>query len=689
MSVTNYERGRFIRCINKLQFMGFSEEEAKLLCAEKLFSDTETFEDVSSFINVIRKYVEDEEYAWDKCIREQTKKYGSEERAKKICGAIKAKYGDTDGKQHLKEIINKLDAEASDECVSRKISIISDEHPEWSHDQVVAVAYAWCRKYGNISDSEIEDARTKIQKTGELGTIVNISLRKFVNTIKAIKTKKSMKVGHMGILPFRTFLPMKSLNKLQTKLEKLLTAEQKFLTQEQLLQRSRYMGLMKKDSEPTIGDLLDEFCNAMIEEYPEIKKDEMVQALYEKLHKKRDSYYINSTTELKKINDQLNNIIKAPVILAREMVQQYKGGTERHFKPYDELIKALNGLEKLPIVVEHQNEISERTIVGYVKELKNDDEKRAIKGMAYLTEGKLPQSVKDQIDKNVVVPVSIGFFSKLGNGGEWNGQEYDFTQEDIILDHLAICIDTVARCPTGYCGINLDSLQEDESHTFTFKKKDDYYINICKLIDSQKTKKDNNSKLKEKNIMQEDSEFVPKDLKAFMHWIRRFTKGDATPEAKNELKNRILSAFKDSDIKMENIEELKDSITQKDSEIQKLKDSLDKNSKKLDSALDIIKKLQEEKRQELLKKIEDFAGDKFEDGELDEKEISELEIIYDSISRFAPSNDKSNVLPVEGKEDKKKMEDSLKGRRFDPRKLHEDVNKEFNLERFGIRKEEE
>jgi ppGpp synthetase/RelA/SpoT-type nucleotidyltranferase len=35
---------------------------------------------------------------------------------------------------------------SSDSCVSRKISILADEHPDWDQDQVIAVAYAYCKK---------------------------------------------------------------------------------------------------------------------------------------------------------------------------------------------------------------------------------------------------------------------------------------------------------------------------------------------------------------------------------------------------------------------------------------------------------------------------------------------------------------------------------------------------------------
>ncbi len=35
---------------------------------------------------------------------------------------------------------------STDSCVSRKISILADEHPDWENDQTIAVAYSYCKK---------------------------------------------------------------------------------------------------------------------------------------------------------------------------------------------------------------------------------------------------------------------------------------------------------------------------------------------------------------------------------------------------------------------------------------------------------------------------------------------------------------------------------------------------------------
>lgn len=44
----------------------------------------------------------------------------------------------------------------ADSCVSRKIKIISDEHPSMPHDQVIAVAYSYCREKGGSSDGYLD-----------------------------------------------------------------------------------------------------------------------------------------------------------------------------------------------------------------------------------------------------------------------------------------------------------------------------------------------------------------------------------------------------------------------------------------------------------------------------------------------------------------------------------------------------
>lgn len=50
----------------------------------------------------------------------------------------------------LQQQRNTPNRENANECVSRKIKIISKEHPDWKHDKVVAVAYSYCEKHNTL-----------------------------------------------------------------------------------------------------------------------------------------------------------------------------------------------------------------------------------------------------------------------------------------------------------------------------------------------------------------------------------------------------------------------------------------------------------------------------------------------------------------------------------------------------------
>jgi hypothetical protein len=45
--------------------------------------------------------------------------------------------------------------------------------------------------------------------------------------------------------------------------------------------------------------------------------------------------------------------------------------------------------------------------------------------------------------------------------GEFGGQKYDYVQRNICIDHLAAPIEQ-GRCPSPYCGINVDAADDDK-----------------------------------------------------------------------------------------------------------------------------------------------------------------------------------------------------------------------------------
>lgn len=56
----------------------------------------------------------------------------------------------------------------SDSCVANKIKILADEHSDWDHEQVIAVAYSYCReKEGAIEKMVIVDLAPDILRTKE------------------------------------------------------------------------------------------------------------------------------------------------------------------------------------------------------------------------------------------------------------------------------------------------------------------------------------------------------------------------------------------------------------------------------------------------------------------------------------------------------------------------------------------
>lgn len=628
--MTNMQRGVHANCINRLLFMGFDRIRAEVICASQFFSQNKDEMNID-FV---------------------------------------------DAEINLNEIIQSY----------------KEKHSDWLHDDIIAASVSNERQL--IKEDAIKSV-AEAKGIIEVERVANISLSKFVTLVKNIKSKKGMKVGGMGVLPFKTGLPMKNLNRLQTKLEKLFTEEQKWLTMEELLKRNRYMTVMKKgDSEPkedSLGDIIFDYIESVIKANTGISPEWILKEIVDEIQVRRDSYWVSSPITITRVNDGLNNIIKCPVILAREMIKLYEGGKVKHFASFKELELAVEGLDKLPAVIEHQDEVDDVNRVGWIKELRADSELKGIRGVAYLVESKLPVEVRKALSSGIPFPVSIGFFCRLGDAGVWNGKEYDASQEGIILHHLAICVASTARCPTGYCGLNLDSIDGINDSKVTILNKGDYFINICKLLSLQETNKQTISKTNEEIEMQDSFKFniepnpsgtiagnEPKDLEAFLTKLRKFMAGQPLEEAKVTMA-RMLSAFKDSIQSDETMEQkeidklVADAVESKNAELAKLLEDSEKDKKELEE-------LKEKERLRLVDSVKSFT-DKYSEDELKEMSLEKLEIVEDATIRFQPSYDKPDAtLPVKGKEAQEKMKkDSGRYRRKDPRELYEDINKDFDL----------
>lgn len=96
----------------------------------------------------------DADFPWDECMRKMKKRYGSTERAKKICGSIKSKYGDAFDKirEDFRDILRD-----SSTCVSEKIRYLYHEYrkkgKKIDRDQIIAHAHAYCGESRASKDS--------------------------------------------------------------------------------------------------------------------------------------------------------------------------------------------------------------------------------------------------------------------------------------------------------------------------------------------------------------------------------------------------------------------------------------------------------------------------------------------------------------------------------------------------------
>lgn len=479
--------------------------------------------------------------------------------------------------------------------------------------------------------------------------------------------------------------PPKSMNRLQVKMERLQTEEEKYKTSEELEKRATYARQVKKrDSDECVSRKI----SIISKEYPNWKKNKVIAVAYDWCRKhgnRADSHdmwaFVMDEAVITGANP-LNNVIRIPVTLAREMVQPYQNGKVKHFKPYEELKKAIDGVDSIPIIIEHHS-YTEDGIVGWVKQLYADDESRSIKGLAYITKSKIDDNLYNMLINGLKVSVSIGFWAMLGEGGIFNDEFYDAKQIEIEIDHLAIVINSIARCSVDDgCGMNVDSEVQSVTQN-TFKYKPEYYLIITdNYNDLEETESiyindengDSLGKETDANETQpkvtishviEDGENITvmsdeeykdsnfgyqthetsgtgEDLDAILTRLWKFIGGIASAEAKKEAMNRILKAFKsklntDSDLEMDE-NEFKDALENKDAEIEELK-------KKLNDSAEKMKAFEEKEKKRLIDSIKEFA--KYEDSELDEKCLDELEIIADAVSRFEPSKEKPKKLPKE------------------------------------------
>lgn len=164
-----------------------------------------------------------------------------------------------------------------------------------------------------------------------------------------------------------------------------------------------------------------------------------------------------------------------PAVIASEIVHQYEDGWA--YKPADEIermAKIASDIGTIPVkILEHPGPstnyllVKQHDVFGraenfhFVKNLKDSKTgrpmRRGVRADIRWFKNRVPEKVLTQIRNGSLRDVSIGFtFDHDYTRGKWNGDNYDYIQRNLFLNHLAAPIKK-GRCPGPVCGIGFDA----------------------------------------------------------------------------------------------------------------------------------------------------------------------------------------------------------------------------------------
>jgi hypothetical protein len=107
---------------------------------------------------------------------------------------------------------------------------------------------------------------------------------------------------------------------------------------------------------------------------------------------------------------------------------------------------------------------SSKDVIGTVSQKWNEEEER-VDGSFWFHEEKIPNEIRDRINRQKPLPISPGFVvDRIGEKGE---------QEGIVYTHLAVLDGENARCPLGECGMNIRMDSEEGPRLVRFDQRKD------------------------------------------------------------------------------------------------------------------------------------------------------------------------------------------------------------------------
>lgn len=160
-----------------------------------------------------------------------------------------------------------------------------------------------------------------------------------------------------------------------------------------------------------------------------------------------------------KVSENAEYLTVDPVTFIREGVYPYDDG--KAYKPGSELAAAVESSGDLRILWDHPQErvvTSHTQVKGFASGIhaEKDNHGVKIKGVMRFYKKTMTADQIELIRSKLRRDVSLAFYyTEDRTPGSWNGQRYDYKQQDFLFDHVA-SVDH-GRCPYPMCGIGVDA----------------------------------------------------------------------------------------------------------------------------------------------------------------------------------------------------------------------------------------
>jgi hypothetical protein len=180
---------------------------------------------------------------------------------------------------------------------------------------------------------------------------------------------------------------------------------------------------------------------------------------------------INGEVDASKAISETDDELVIPAILAREAVLPYPKG--RAYRSARELEDALFTFGKAWVTAEKHPEplISivtdrKRQIKGELSDIKLDADainpagkkSPAVRANVHLFKKTLTKAFIEDVKSGKRKDVSVGFtYDTVPTTGEWQGEKYDFIQENLLINHVAVGV-PVGRMRAPFIGLGCDSV---------------------------------------------------------------------------------------------------------------------------------------------------------------------------------------------------------------------------------------